>query len=105
MYVGAKNPVGKIKLHSVPALRFQIPGGIHGDVATAAVVANCIPLLLEARSGLRTSQDIPMRHFSGLFEARLRETVASAQRLTSGRMASMRRRFGNPGWSTLGCQA
>lgn len=68
MYVGAENPVDEVKLHGIPALHFQIPGGIHGDLATAAMVVNCIPLLLEARPGLRTSHDIPMRHFPGRFE-------------------------------------
>lgn len=69
MYVGAENPVDEVKLHGIPALHFQIPGGIHGDLATAAVVVNCVPLLLEAHPGLRTSHDIPMRHFPDRFES------------------------------------
>lgn len=71
MYVGAENPMDEVKLHGIPALHFQIPGGVHGDLATAAVVVNCLPLLLEARPGLRTSHDIPMRHFPSRFESRL----------------------------------
>lgn len=68
MYVGAEKPMDEITLHGVPDLQFQISGGIHGDLATAAVVVNSIPLLFETRPGLRTSPDIPMRHFSGRFE-------------------------------------
>lgn|SRR5574337_127688 len=84
MYVGAKNPVDEVTLHGTPALHFQIPGGIHGDMGTAAVVVNCLPLLLEARPGLRTSHDLPMRHFpAGSNEARP-TPISSTQRIVSG---------------------
>jgi len=36
------------------------PGGTHGDIATASVVVNCIPAILDAPAGLRTSRDLPM---------------------------------------------
>lgn len=68
MYVGAENPVDEIKLHGLPDLHFQIAGGVHGDLATAAMVVNCIPLLIETRPGLRTPRDIPMRYFPGRLE-------------------------------------
>lgn len=66
MYVGAKEPVDEITLRGRPALTLRIPGGIHGDLATAAVVVNSIPGLLEAAPGLRTVRDIPMAYFPGL---------------------------------------
>ncbi len=65
MYVGAENPVDEVTIHGLPGLRCQIPGGIHGDLATAAIVVNCIPALLQASPGLRTSLDIPMSYFAG----------------------------------------
>ena len=65
MYVGASDPSDTVELIGEPSIRLTVPGGAHGDIATAAVVVNCIPALLEARPGLRTSRDIPMHYFSG----------------------------------------
>ncbi len=65
MYVGASDPRDTLELVGEPNIRLTVPGGTHGDIATAAVVVNCIPLLLEARPGLRTARDIPMHYFSG----------------------------------------
>jgi 4-hydroxy-tetrahydrodipicolinate reductase len=61
MYVGAKNPVDEIRLFGTPEISLQIPGGTPGDLATAAVVVNAIPLVLQAPPGLRTVVDIPVR--------------------------------------------
>ncbi len=66
MYMGATEPTDQIRIHGVPDLKMQIPGGIHGDLATTAVAVNCIPAVLEARPGLRTARDIPMCYFPGL---------------------------------------
>lgn len=65
MYVGAPAPSDRVELTGEPNLQLTIPGGIHGDLATAAVVVNCIPALLEAKPGLRTSRDIPMGYLPG----------------------------------------
>jgi len=43
MYVGAKQPSDTIELKGEPNLSLLIPGGTHGDIATAAVVVNAIP--------------------------------------------------------------
>ncbi len=66
MYVGAEEPVDAISIRGLPDLNMQIPGGIHGDLATAAVAVNCIPAVIEARPGLLTARDIPMCFFPGL---------------------------------------
>jgi 4-hydroxy-tetrahydrodipicolinate reductase len=66
MYMGATEPADVIRVYGVPDLKMQIPGGIHGDLATTAVAVNCIPAVLEARPGLRTARDIPMCYFPGL---------------------------------------
>jgi 4-hydroxy-tetrahydrodipicolinate reductase len=63
MYVGAKDPHDTIELTGTPGLKLTIPGGTHGDLATAAVVVNTIPAILAAPAGLRTSRDLPMSFF------------------------------------------
>jgi len=70
MYLGAPDPVDSIELNGVPDLKLAIPGGIHGDLATAAIAVNCIPALLEAKPGLLTSRDIPMRFLPGVAQLR-----------------------------------
>jgi 4-hydroxy-tetrahydrodipicolinate reductase len=63
MYVGATQPADTIELKGEPNLSLVIPGGTHGDVATAAVVVNAIPTILAATSGLRTARDLPLSFF------------------------------------------
>jgi 4-hydroxy-tetrahydrodipicolinate reductase len=60
MYVGAKEPADTVVLKGDPSLTLTIPGGTHGDVATAAVVVNAIPTIVAANAGLRTSRDLPL---------------------------------------------
>jgi hypothetical protein len=63
MYVGAKSPSDTIELKGEPDLSLVIPGGTHGDVATAAVVVNTIPAILAAPAGLRSGRDLPFSFF------------------------------------------
>ena len=62
-FVGAENSADSIELKGEPGLALTIPGGTHGDVATAAVVVNAIPSILAAQSGLRTARDLPLSFF------------------------------------------
>ena len=64
MYVGARNAADTIELDGEPKLTLAIPGGTHGDIATAAVVVNAIPVILAAPAGLRTSRDLPLSFFA-----------------------------------------
>jgi 4-hydroxy-tetrahydrodipicolinate reductase len=64
MYVGAENPGDTVELSGVPNISMTVPGGTHGDIATAAVAVNCIPEILRAPAGLRTSRDLPMCFFA-----------------------------------------
>ena len=63
MFVGAEDSADSIELKGEPNLALTIPGGTHGDVATAAVVVNAIPSILAAQSGLRTARDLPLSFF------------------------------------------
>lgn len=63
MYVGAKESSDTIEISGRPNIRMTIPGGTHGDIATAAVVVNSIPAILDAPAGLRTSRDLPLCFF------------------------------------------
>jgi 4-hydroxy-tetrahydrodipicolinate reductase len=64
MYVGAKDPADTISLTGHPNIGLAIPGGSHGDIATASVVVNSIPVILDAPAGLRTARDLPIGFFS-----------------------------------------
>jgi 2,4-diaminopentanoate dehydrogenase len=60
MYVGAKQPSDTIELRGEPNLSLTIPGGTHGDLATAAIAVNTILAILAAPAGLRTVRDLPL---------------------------------------------
>ena len=63
MYVGAKQPRDTVELRGDPSLSMIIPGGTHGDLATAAIAVNAIPVILQAPAGLRTVRDLPLAFF------------------------------------------
>jgi 2,4-diaminopentanoate dehydrogenase len=63
MYVGATDPADTVELQGHPNISLVIPGGSHGDIATASVAVNSIPAILEAQSGLRTSRDLAIGFF------------------------------------------
>jgi 4-hydroxy-tetrahydrodipicolinate reductase len=61
MSIGARDPHDSILIDGDPPLRLNIPGGIQGDDATAAIVANCVPAIARSRlTGLLTMRDLPM---------------------------------------------
>lgn len=64
MYVGAKDPADTITLAGEPNISLTVPGGTHGDIATAAVAVNTIPVILAAPAGLRTGRDLPLGFFA-----------------------------------------
>src|SRR5499427_7160225 len=64
MYVGAKDPVDTVTLTGHPNSILTIPGGSHGDIATASVAVNSIPVILDAPAGLRTAKDLPIGFFA-----------------------------------------
>jgi 4-hydroxy-tetrahydrodipicolinate reductase len=64
MYVGAKDPADTLELRGHPNISLIIPGGSPGDIATASVVVNSIPVILDAPAGLRTSRDLSIGFLS-----------------------------------------
>jgi 4-hydroxy-tetrahydrodipicolinate reductase len=56
--VGAEDPRDEVALDAEPPVRVVVPGGIDGDVATAQLVLNAVPAVLE-RTGLLTVLDLP----------------------------------------------
>jgi len=61
MSLGAKEPRDAIEIDARPPLRVVIPGGIHGDVATASIIANCVPAIARSRAlGLLSMRDLPL---------------------------------------------
>jgi 2,4-diaminopentanoate dehydrogenase len=63
MYVGAAKPADTVELRGEPDITLTIPGGAHGDIATAAIAVNTIPAILAAPAGLRTVRDLPLAFF------------------------------------------
>jgi 4-hydroxy-tetrahydrodipicolinate reductase len=62
MAVGLPDMRDDIRIAGDPELRMVIPGGLHGDVATAAIVVNAIGRIVEAEPGLRVMADLPPVH-------------------------------------------
>jgi 4-hydroxy-tetrahydrodipicolinate reductase len=46
-----------------PPLSMKLAGGVHGDIATASIVVNSIPKVLQAQPGLRTMRDVALPSF------------------------------------------
>lgn len=66
MSAGASHPMDEIVIEGDPSLRMRIEGGVPGDVATAAVVLNCIPAVVAAPAGLLTMLDLPAPRSRGV---------------------------------------
>ena len=63
MYVGAEAVAAdRVIVRGVPDVEMVIKDGVHGDRATAAMVVNCIPRIVQARPGVLTMDDIPISY-------------------------------------------
>jgi len=60
MAMGAEDPRDVIVIDGKPPVSLKISGGVQGDQATAAIMANLIPTLMRARPGLLTMRDVPL---------------------------------------------
>jgi 4-hydroxy-tetrahydrodipicolinate reductase len=62
-YLGAPETYDAIEIEGVPPLSMKLAGGVHGDIATAALVVNAIPKVVNAPPGLHTMRDLPLPSF------------------------------------------
>ena len=62
-YLGAPESYDSILIAGSPQIHSRIEGGVHGDIATAAMVVNSIPALLAASPGFRTMRDVRLPSF------------------------------------------
>jgi 4-hydroxy-tetrahydrodipicolinate reductase len=62
-YLGAPESYDSVDIEGSPHLAMKIAGGIHGDVATASIVVNSIPHVMNAAPGLHTMRDLPLPSF------------------------------------------
>ena len=58
MAIGIGPSQDRVRLTGTPDLELVVPGGVPGDLATAAIVVNAIPRVLAARPGLVTMADL-----------------------------------------------
>jgi 4-hydroxy-tetrahydrodipicolinate reductase len=63
MYVGAPDPQDTVEIEGDPPVRMTIAGGLHGDIATAAIAINAIPSVVRAAPGLASMSEVPLVHF------------------------------------------
>jgi 4-hydroxy-tetrahydrodipicolinate reductase len=61
MYLAARDPQDLIEIEGRPPIKVVIPGGIHGDAATASIMTNCVPGMAKSRlTGLLSMRDLPL---------------------------------------------
>jgi 4-hydroxy-tetrahydrodipicolinate reductase len=60
MSVGAERPRDEIEIRGTPPVRMVIEGGVQGDLATAAVVLNCVPGVVGHAPGLTAMLNLPV---------------------------------------------
>ena len=64
-YLGAPESYDSVEIEGSPAIKSKIAGGVHGDIATASIVVNSLPKVLEVPPGLHTMRDMPLPSFYG----------------------------------------
>ena len=64
-YLGAPESYDAVRVTGNPPLSMKLSGGVHGDVATASIVVNSIPKVIQASPGLRTMKDMALPGFFG----------------------------------------
>lgn len=62
MAVGLPDPRDEVVLSGDPGVRLTVPGGLHGDSSTQAILVNAVTSTVRASPGLRTMTDVPPAH-------------------------------------------
>jgi 4-hydroxy-tetrahydrodipicolinate reductase len=61
MALGVRDARDVIEIDAEPPVRLVIPGGVQGDAATAAILANCVSAVSRSRlTGLISMRDLPI---------------------------------------------
>lgn len=63
--LGLNEPRDRVEIEGDPRLEMLIAGGVHGGVATSAIVLNAVPRLLEASPGLHTMATLALPRCAG----------------------------------------
>src|SRR5262245_17343345 len=64
-YLGAPESYDAVEIVGSPPLKMKLAGGVHGDIATASIVVNSLPKILDVPPGLHTMRDMPVASFFG----------------------------------------
>jgi len=64
-YLGAPESYDSVLIEGSPRIYSRIEGGVHGDIATAAMTVNSIAAVMNAPPGLRTMRDMRLPAFNG----------------------------------------
>ena len=59
-YIGAQDVQDKITIKGSPSFDVVVNDGVQGDDATAAMIVNVVPKVIDAGAGLKTMKDIAM---------------------------------------------
>ena len=59
-YLGAPESYDAVEIVGSPPLKMKLAGGVHGDIATASIVVNSLPKILDVAPGLHTMRDMPL---------------------------------------------
>ena len=66
MYLGAEDPIDRVRVHGTPPIDMVVNGGIYGDTATVGSMVNAIPQVIRAIPGLRTVISVPVPRAFGV---------------------------------------
>lgn len=58
-YVAPPECYDEIRISGKPNIALRVTGGVHGDLATSAIVVNAIPRVVAVKPGLKTMKDLP----------------------------------------------
>ena len=62
-YLGAPESYDAVRIAGSPPIDMRIEGGLHGDIATASMVVNAIPAVIDADPGLQTMRNLRLPSF------------------------------------------
>jgi len=62
-YLGAPQSYDSVLIEGSPRIYSKIDGGVHGDIATAAMTVNSIPAVIVATPGFHTMRDLRLPSF------------------------------------------